>query len=130
MTTIRPAKAPAPPASPPDKRFRLPHIPERHPDDMTSVDGRHQHGAIPNVAQYLGNPGTTIASAERYIVPGRSYVANESRYPDLLVAFEAYPGAYAASNGYIVSEQGKPPDFVLKVAPRHTAEGDLGAKKD
>ena len=126
MTTIRPANAPEPPA----KRFRLPDIPERHPDDMTSVDNLHRHGAIPNIAQYLGNPDTTIVSAEHYIVPGPAYVANESRYPDLLVAFEADPGAYVASNGYIVSEQGKPPDFVLEVASRRTAEDDLNAKMD
>ncbi len=126
MTTTRPANAPEPPA----KRFRLPDIPERHPDDMTSVDNLHRHGAIPNIAQYLGNPDTTIVSAEHYVVPGPAYVANESRYPDLLVAFDADPDAYAASNGYIVSEQGKPPDFVLEVASRHTAEDDLGAKKD
>lgn len=126
MTTTRPASAPEPPA----KRFRLPDIPERHPDDMTSVDNLHRHGAIPNIAQYLGNPDTTIVSAEHYIVPGPAYVANESRYPDLLVAFDTDPDAYAASNGYIVSEQGKPPDFVLEVASRHAAEDDLDAKKD
>ena len=126
MTTIRPANSPEPPA----KRFRLPDIPERHPDDMTSVDNLHRHGAIPNIAQYLGNPDTTIISAEHYIVPGPAYVANESRYPDLLVAFDVDPDAYVASNGYIVSEQGKPPDFVLEVASRHTAEDDLDAKMD
>ncbi len=126
MTTTRPAD----PLEPPVKRFRLPDIPERHPDDMTSVDNLHQHGAIPNIAQYLGNPDTTIVSAEHYVVPGPAYMANESRYPDLLVAFDVDPGAYVASNGYIVSEQGKPPDFVLEVASRRTAEDDLGAKKD
>ena len=126
MTTTRPANAPEPLA----KRFRLPDIPERHPDDMTSVDNLHRHGAIPNIAQYLGNPDTTIVSAEHYVVPGPAYVANESRYPDLLVAFDTDPDAYAASNGYIVSEQGKPPDFVLEVASRHTAADDLDAKMD
>ena len=126
MTTTRPANAPEPLA----KRFRLPDIPERHPDDMTSVDNLHRHGAIPNIAQYLGNPDTTIVSAEHYVVPGPAYVADESRYPDLLVAFDVDPDAYADSNGYIVSEQGKPPDFVLEVASRHTAADDLDAKMD
>ena len=111
-------------------RFRLPDIPEKHPDDMTSVDNLHQYGAIANIVQYLDNPETTIVSAEHYIVPGPAYVAGESRYPDLLVAFDVNPEAYAASNGYIVSEQGKPPDFVLEVASRHTARDDLGVKKD
>ncbi len=118
--------APAPAPGP----FRLPDIPERHPDDMTSVDTLHRYGAIANIIQYLGRPETTIISAEHYVVAGPAYVAGESRYPDLLVAFEVDPALYAASNGYVVSEQRKPPDFILEVASRHTAGEDLGAKQD
>ncbi len=128
MTTAHPANPPA--VSAPAERFRLPDIPERHPDDMTSVNNLHQYGAIPNIVQHLGNPETTIVSAEHYVVPCPAYVANESRYPDLLVAFDANPAAYQASNGYIVSEQGKPPDFILEVASRRTASDDLTGKKD
>ena len=126
MTTIRPADLPVDAAAP----FRLPDIPERHPDDMTSVDSLHRHGAIANIIQYLGHRETTIVSAEHYVVPGPAYVAGESRYPDLLVAFDAKPVAYAASNGYVVSQQGKPPDFILEVASRGTAGDDLEAKRD
>ena len=126
MTTIRPADLPVDAATP----FRLPDIPERHPDDMTSVDSLHRHGAIANIIQYLGHPETTIVSAEHYVVPGPAYVAGESRYPDLLVAFDVKPAAYAASNGYVVSQQGKPPDFILEVASRRTATDDLEAKRD
>ena len=128
MTTTRPTKPPAPSA--PTPPFRLPDIPERHPDDMTSYNSLHQYGAAPNLIHYLGNPDTTIVSAEHYVVPGPAYVANESRYPDLLVAFDVDPAAYEARNGYVVSEQGKPPDFILEVASRHTAADDLGPKKD
>ncbi len=125
MTTVRSTKPPGPAAP-----FRLPDIPEKHPDDMTSVDNLHQHGAMANIIQYLGNPENTIVSAEHYIVPGPSYVAGESRYPDLLVAFDSDPAAYRDSNGYVVSHQGKPPDFILEVASRRSAAEDLGAKKD
>ena len=124
MTTAKPAQPPA--AAP----FRLPDIPEKHPDDMTSYDSLHQYGAAANLIQYLGNPDATIVSAEHYIVPGPAYVAGESRYPDLLVAFDVDPAAYAARNGYVVSEQGKPPDFVLEVASRRSAAEDPGPKKD
>ena len=126
MTTTRPASPPAVPAPP----FRLPDIPERHPDDMTSYDNLHQRGASPNLIEYLGNPETTIVSAEHYVVPGPAYVANESRYPDLLVTFDVDPAAYKARNGYVVSEQGKAPDFILEVASRRTASDDLGGKRD
>ena len=37
---------------------------------------------------------------------------------------------YETSNGYIVSEQGKPPDFVLEIASESTAETDVGTKRD
>ena len=126
MTTTRPPDLP----DAPTPSFRLPDIPERHPDDMTSVDSLHRHGAIANIIQHLGHPETTIVSAEHYVVPGPAYVAGESRYPDLLVAFDVDPSAYAASNGYVVSQQGKPPDFILEVVSRHTATDDLEAKRD
>ena len=91
MTTTRPADLPV--AADPAEPFRLPDIPEKHPDDMTSYDNLHQYGAAANLIQYLGNPETTIVSAEHYIVPGPAYVAGETRYPDLMVAFDANPEA-------------------------------------
>ena len=47
------------------------------------------------------------------------------RYIDLLVVFGAASAAYTASNGYIKSEQGKPPDLVLEIACRHLAGSRL-----
>ena len=40
--------------------------------------------------------------------------------PDCLVAFGVNPTAIVARNGYVISEVGKPPDFVLEVASRST----------
>ena len=34
------------------------------------------------------------------------------------------------SNAYVISEQGKPPDFILEVASRSTGRIDTGAKRD
>ena len=62
-------------------------------------------------------------------IPGRT-TAPAPRRPDLLIAFNVSPSDYAASNGYIISEQGKPPDFVLEVASESTADVDTGAKRD
>ena len=126
MTTTRPADLPVASATP----FCLPDIPQKHPDDMTSVKYLHETGQTHHLSQYLGNPDTTLVTGERYVVPGPAFVANESRYPDLLVAFDVNPAAYAARNGYVVSEQGKPPDFILEVVSRHTASDDLEGKKD
>ena len=51
------------------------------------------------------------------------------RVPDLLIAFGVDPAAYYGSNGYIIQNQGKPPDFVLEVASRSTGSQDTGEKR-
>ena len=40
------------------------------------------------------------------------------------------PAAYHRSNGYIISEQGKPPDFVLEIASPSTGQIDVTDKRD
>ena len=47
-----------------------------------------------------------------------------------MIAFDVDSSLYYRSNGYVISEQGKPPDFVLEVASESTAERDLGSKRD
>ena len=78
----------------------------------------------------MGNPATTLIASERYLVvrPTRSLAG--SRYPDLLVAFDADPAAYKESNGYIIDDQGKPPDFVLEIASRNTGREDVTGKRN
>ena len=46
----------------------------------------------------------------------------------MLVAFDADPANYKASNGYLISEQGKPPDFVLEIASRRTGREEHWAQ--
>ena len=125
--TTRPAQ---PPAAPTPPFYRLPDIPEKHPDDMTSVQHLHEPGHTHHLSQYLGNHDTTLVTGERYVIPGPDFDASDCRYPDLLVAFDVDPAAYLARNGYMISEQGKPPDFILEVASRHSADTDRGVKKD
>ena len=52
------------------------------------------------------------------------------KYPDLLIAFDVDPEAYRSSNAYVISEQGKPPDFVLEIASRGTWREDVGEKRE
>ena len=51
------------------------------------------------------------------------------RYPDLLITLGVDPEAYYDSNGYVIGEQPKPPDFVLEVASVSTADEDIGPKR-
>ena len=111
-------------------RFRLPDIPQREPDEVTQFDQLFKTGRSHALAVHLGNPETTLVEADRWIIAEPGTFRELACYPDLLVAFDADPAAYEASNGYIISEQGKPPDFVLEVASASTADTDIGAKRD
>ena len=127
-TTTKPRTIAKPTLPPPP--FRLPDPPERQPDEkMTSFDQLSITGMAHYLALHLGNPETTIVGADRYIVPAPTGDMTGARYPDLLVAFEADPEAYYRSNGYIISEQGKPPDFVLEVASPSTRRIDETTKR-
>lgn len=108
-------------------RFRLPDPPEREPDDMTSAEHLSETGLHHHLKQFLGNPETTIVSGEKYVTAGRGA---EMRYPDLLVALGVDPAAYRETNGYVVSEQKKPPDLVLEIASEGTGHIDVGEKRE
>ena len=97
---------------------------------MTSYDHLHKPGNAYLLIEHFGNPETTLVEADRWIVPSPEFNKARARRPDLLIAFGVSAADYQASNGYIVSEQGKPPDFVLEVASESTAEADVGAKRD
>ena len=118
------AKTPRSPGS-----FRLPDPPQREPDEMTQYDHLFKTGGSHYLAIHLGNPETTLVEADRWIVPYPSFDKTRARRPDLFVAFDAHPAAYEASNGYIISEQGKPPDFVMEVASASTASIDVNEKR-
>ena len=114
--------------------FRLPDPPEdRYDEKMTSAkqltDTGNAHHLAQHLADHLGNPETTIVSAERYLVAAPTRNMAGSRYPDLLIALNADPAAYYRSNGYIIDEQGKPPDFVLEIASPSTGIIDVTTKR-
>ena len=113
----------------PQSRCRLPDPPPREPDEMTAFDQVYKHGNNRYLAIHLGNPETTLVVADRWIIAHSDVDRSRARRPDLLVAFNVDPAAYQASNGYVVSQQGKPPDFVLEVASESTASTDTGPKR-
>ena len=110
-------------------RFRLPEPPQREPDEMTSYDHLHKLGNSLHLSRHFGNEDTTLVAAERWITKAPGDRTVSLRRPDLLVAFDVSPQDYEDSNGYVISEQGKPPDFVLEIASPSTAEIDTGPKR-
>ena len=111
------------------QRFVLPDPPEREPEDMTSFDQLTLNGSAHHLVQHLGNPETTLVAGERYITREPGAPAEDRMAPDLLITFNADVQAYSDSNGYIISEQGKPPDFVLEIASRSTGRQDVEKKR-
>ena len=91
---------------PPDKERRRP------PSGPTLRAPRHHH-----------------RRRERYIIREPGTPAADRRFPDLLIAFGADPEAYQDSNSYVISEQGKPPDFVMEIASESTGQEDTGNKR-
>ena len=130
MTTFNTAaKAPQPRG-----RFRLPDPPEDPEDKMTSFDrlaanGNVRYLTLHLMAQRPEEQDRILVAGEHYTVAQPTRYLAGSRYPDLLVAFGVDPYAYEASNGYVISEQGKPPDFALEIASRRTGREDTGPKR-
>ena len=69
------------------------------------------------------------------LVAGEGYLCATRRdlpyapYPDMLIAFGVDAAAVAATNGYVIDEVGKPPDFVLEVASASTGRRDYTVKR-
>ena len=113
------------------QRFVLPDPPDREPEDMTSFDHLTLNGGggAHHLVQHPGTPETTLVAGERYITREPGAPAEERMAPDLLVAMGAEPQAYRDDNGYVISEQGKPPDFAMEIASRSTGRKDVEDKR-
>ena len=76
-----------------------------------------------------------FAARTDVLISGQGYLRREAGNdaerlaPDCVVAFGVNPEAIVARNGYVISEVGKPPDFVLEVASRSTGRRDYTVKR-
>ena len=107
----------------------LPDAPQREPEDMTSYRHLTKTGNAHHLLRHFGNPETTIVEAERRLWPSPDSPVSGRLIPDLLIAFDADPEEYYRNNGYIISQQVKPPDFVLEIASPSTGERDVEWKR-
>ena len=112
--------------------FQLPEPLKSQDEKMTASKHLSLTGGAHYLALHLGNPDTTVVGSDLYIariLPSELGSMSGVPYPDLMVAFDADPALYLARNGYVISEQGKPPDFVLEVASRSTGRRDTIDKR-
>ena len=71
----------------------------------------------------LREDATTLVSGNGYICATRSTWPG-SPYPNMVVAFDVDTTAVYEANAYVISEIGKPPDFVLEIG-----FDDMGTQK-
>ena len=112
-----------------EKRVVFPDPPEDPDDKMTSFNRLSITGTAHALAVHLGNRETTQVAGEHYLAVSPTRNLAGVRYPDLLVAFGADPAAYRASNAYVITEQGKPPDWVLEVVSPGSGRRDRVEKR-
>ena len=80
--------------------------------------------------------GLHFAHRDDVLICGDGYLRREAANnaeqlaPDCVVTFGVNPEGIVARNGYVISEVGKPPDFVLEVASRRTGRRDYTVKRD
>ncbi|MYC29979.1 MAG: hypothetical protein F4X65_07820 [Chloroflexi bacterium] len=119
-------------STPEGETYRFPDIPEppeRNPEDMTSFRHLAKTGILASLTAHFGNRDGLLVEGERFMAALPHRPASERRFPDLLIAFNANPELYDSNNGYLVSGQGKPPDFVLEIASPSTRRNDNGEKR-
>ena len=104
-------------------------FPDPPPEEMTAFYHVGFPGYPASLALHFQDQATTIITSE--VAAGVRPTSYEGiLYPDLLIAFNVAAEANIACNGYLIPEQGKPPDFVLEVASETTARRDETVKRD
>ena len=113
-----------------DAGEKIVQYPEAPPEELTAYYAVSYPGYPPSLAAHFGYRETTIITSElaAALIP---YAGTYEgiRYPDLLIAFNVNPAANRARKGYLIPEQGKPPDFVLEVASETGRERDEVTKR-
>ena len=87
------------------------------------------HHGVQNDKQLAhGGHDITVIDETVYVSPDSLSSIKGLCAPDKLIAFNADPEVCARRNAYVITEQGKSPDFVLEVASRSTGHIDVQDK--
>ena len=105
---------------------QFPEFPPRY--DMQNIGDLHEIGYVATLKRHFGARDTTLVYGEVPIGTTLS-VRLGLRIPDLIIAFDCDPERAIALQGYDITEQGKPPDFVLEIASKTTGRVDYTEKR-
>jgi len=117
----------------PASHLGLPPLPDPPKKSDLQENLHFDRPAVANtLARHLGAlrpDATTLVAGRGYLCRRRSDLPS-CPYPDLIVAFDVAASDIAATNGYVISEVGKPPDLVMEVASSRTARNDYVRKRE
>ncbi len=105
---------------------QFPEFPPRY--DMQNIGDLHEIGYVPTLKRHFGARDTTLVYGEVPIGTTLS-VRLGLRIPDLIIAFDCDPERAIERQGYDITEQGKPPDFVMEIASKTTGRVDYTEKR-
>ena len=90
----------------------------------------HTVGVYTTLGAFFQERGDVLVSGQGYLLFSTGSVRDwaEHFYPDCVVAFGVDPESIVERNGYVISEVGKPPDFVLEIASKTTSSRDETVK--
>ena len=99
--------------------------PPREPDMQQN---EHLRDAEVTLKFHFADRGDVLISGQGYL---RREATNDAERlaPDCVVTFGVNPEGIISRNGYVISEVGKPPDFVLEVASKSTGKRDYTVKR-
>ena len=120
QAAARPAKA--------DGRKRRYTLLPDPPKKVDMIHNRHRSRAQTMLDRRYENDPTTLANGEGYLL---LTAGERSGYvvPDCIVAFGVEAAEIEKANGYVISEVGKPPDFVMEIASETTGVRDYTVKR-
>ena len=107
---------------------------EELPDPPEKTDMQQDRHYVPvrsTLEAHFGKRGDVLVAGNGYLIVSRGSVRDwkDHFYPDCVVAFGVDPETIIDTNGYVISEVGKPPDFVLEIASETTAQRDETVKR-
>ena len=114
-------------------RAKWREAPEPLPDPPLEIDAMKQLPTITDAAEILrdwfAHRDDVLVGGQGYLCIDRENVRNNLA-PDYVVALGVDPDLIYHTNGYVISEVGKPPDFVLEVASESTGRRDYTEKRE
>lgn len=102
--------------------------PPRLPDAMLQY--KHMTRADQTLETWFRRRSDALVGGAGYLCFNRTDPRNTWLAPDCVVALGIDPEHGMVSNGYVINEVGKPPDFVMEVATESTGRRDYTVKRD